>query len=102
MVRLVKSAFFAFARERVFPAIAFSAVWFIHQVVLLVKRFCILAVVIVKLISLAMVFLVVASCPQSCHNIGRCFGGVVLPAVVSASPQKHFSRLLVVSASHAV
>src|SRR3990172_4007217 len=31
MVRLVKSAFFAFARERVFPAIAFSAVWFIHQ-----------------------------------------------------------------------
>ena len=31
MVRLVKSAFFAFARKRVFPAIVFSAVWFIHQ-----------------------------------------------------------------------
>jgi len=27
---------------------------------------------------------------------------VVLPAVFSASPQKHFSRLLVFSASHAV
>ena len=47
-------------------------------------------------------FLGVVSCSLSCHNIGRFFGGVVLPAVFRASPQKHFSRLLVFSASHAV
>jgi hypothetical protein len=49
-----------------------------------------------------MAFLVVALCSQSCHNIGKFFGGGVLPAVFSAPPQKHFSRLLVFSASHAV
>ena len=37
-------------------------------------------------------FLVMASCSQSCHNIGRYFGGVVLPARFSTSaPISFFS-----------
>ena len=46
---------------------------------------CSSADVSARLFSSAVAFLVVASCPQSCHNIGRFFGGVVLPAVCSAS-----------------
>ena len=46
---------------------------------------CSSASLIARLISLAMAFLVVASCSQSCHNIGRFFGGVILPAKVNAS-----------------
>ena len=39
-------------------------------------------------------FLVVASCSQSCHNIGRFFGGVVFPARFSASaPITFFSSV---------
>jgi hypothetical protein len=34
--------------------------------------------------------LAMASCQQWCHNVCRCFGGGVLPAVVSASAPKHF------------
>ena len=75
---------------------------FLHSVVLLVSKFRTLVSFIVRLIPLAMAFLVVAFCLQSCHNIGRFFGGVLLPAVFRASPQKHFSRRLVFSASHAV
>ena len=113
MMLRVKSLFVAFARQRVLPAFVFYGMWFFvrvlgrsvsfpNWVILPVSRFCIAANLIVKLAPLAVVFLVMASGPQACHNIGRYFGGVVLPAVFSASPQKHFSRLLVFSASHAV
>ena len=42
-------------------------------------------------------FLVMASCSQSCHNIGRFLGGVVLSAMCRAPSQLHFSRLVVFS-----
>ena len=113
-MRLVKSAFFAFARNRIFPAIVFSVMSFF-----LVSFFSLL--VFSSLISWSACqhfshigkfdgqvnfvgngFLVVASCSQACHNIGRCFCSGVLPAVFRASPGKHFSGLVVFSASHAV
>ena len=100
-----KYGFFAFARNRVFPAIVFSAVscslhfsvcyFFLrNQLVCLIAFSCSLASLTAKLISLALVFLVVASCSHSCHNIGRFFRGVVLPAGFRAStPITFFSSV---------
>ena len=55
-----------------------------------VSIFCTLAVVNARLISLAVVFFVVVSCPQSSYNIGGYFSGVVFPAVFKTSAPKTF------------
>lgn len=69
-------------------------VFFRNQLVCLMAFSCSLADLIARLFSLALVFLVVASCPQSCHNIGRFFGGVVFPAWFNASaPTTFFSSV---------
>ena len=34
-----------------------------------------------------MLWLAVASCPQLCHNIGKCFGGGILQAVFQPRSQ---------------
>ena len=112
---LVKLAFCAVARNRGFPAMVFSAVSFF-----LVTFFSLLvfsssitwsALSHFSLIGLRVrqalfvgnrFFLVVAFCPQACHNIGKFFGGVIFPAWFRASPRSSFSRLGVFSAIHAV
>ncbi len=85
----------SFCLQALAPCMFQSASFFLrNQLVCLMAFSCSLARLIARLISLAIAFLVVASCLQSCHNIGRFFGGVVLPAGFSASaPITFFSSV---------